>query len=840
MQFNYLCFIIIYFINIINAFDPYAILNVGKSAKLPEIRKSYKQLVKEWHPDKNSSPNAQEKFIEVQQAYEILSNEEKRQQFDEHGHTNDATQQWAQPRNQHTRFNDFFREDFYFNFEQDSGSTRSISTYQFYHKVLPDSDHTPQVIYVYSTFCGQCIVILRSSWEKAAVDLEKLGLGVGTIDTTFTTRVAASLGVSRIPTTVVIYNGRYAYYKGVISYQNLKNFVKDQLPSHLVKTLTPENVDGFLGGVKQDDRPRAVLFTSQPSPTLLYTLMALKHQKYIEFGFVSFSPATKTIADRFGVKGHGPTLLIFKENQTKPSVMLQSSEMPRGAVNEILSSHHFMTIPRVTSQSIFDELCPPPSGQSFHIHICAIYCTGANPGKSDKIVENLRRLVTVAMETEDQLSDWLKFVYVRSDKQPAFVRSLSGADEVPEEPAIYLTWRRSSRRGYTTTTSAKHWHDSADLKFQKLLTLSIRTAHQRQFEREVTFAHVKDELAPFIFVRMFQSTYETVVDCIKVVARLSEQEFMLMMISTIFCGIMLYSLCFNNGKPPPRSQPTTKYSQDVSSEPGEEESYSCEENSDDDVESEESRTLTELTPQTYEDLIIRQPRGHMTLLFILEDHHDDDRMLDDFFKVMEVHSKDPRIHVACLDSNRYLSWYVELRRSSSAQPEDTGTYPANEDVSTLHNNHAPNTPPTDPNLIRHHGVVLALNGSKHWFCLFVPRSARSRKNWSLTSCNSSDDVTNHDVMNGDVRNHDVTDKDVTCEEINLSDSEISSLGVNSEPSGGDGAVFLSLGGDSAYAKALLNWRDRVLEGQMPRLYVRQWPSLYDRYDDIEDDDDVRD
>nr|XP_026694432.1 dnaJ homolog subfamily C member 16-like [Ciona intestinalis] len=585
MQFKYLCFIIICFINIINAFDPYAILNVGKSAKLSEIRKSYKQLVKEWHPDKNSSPNAQEKFIEVQQAYEILSNEEKRQQFDEHGHTNEATQQWTQPRN--TRFSDFFREDFYFNFEQDGSSTRSISTYQFYHKVLPDSDHTPQIIYVYSTFCGQCIVILRSSWEKAAVDLEKLGLGVGTIDTTFTTRVAASLGVSRIPTTVVIYNGRYAYYKGIISYQNLKNFVKDQLPSHLVKTLTPENVDQFLGGVKQDDRPRAVLFTSQPSPTLLYTLMALKHQKYIEFGFVSFSPTTKTIADRFGVKGQGPTLLIFKENQTKPSVMLQSSEMPRGAVNEILSSHHFMTIPRVTSQSIFDELCPPPSGQSFHIHICAIYCTGANPGKSDKILENLRRLVTVAMETEDQLSDWLKFVYVLSDKQPTFVRSLSGADEVPEEPEIYLTWRRSSRRGYTTTTSAKHWDDLADLKFQKLLTLSIRTAHQRQFEREVTFAHVKDELAPFILVRIFQSSYESVVDCIKVVARLSEQEFMLMMISTIFCGIMLYSLCFNNGKPPPRSQPTTKYSQDVSSEPGEEESYSCEENSDDDVESEE-------------------------------------------------------------------------------------------------------------------------------------------------------------------------------------------------------------------------------------------------------------
>ena len=52
-------------------FNPYEVLNVDRSAAVSDIRSSYKKLAKEWHPDKNKSPNAQEKFIEIQQAYEV-------------------------------------------------------------------------------------------------------------------------------------------------------------------------------------------------------------------------------------------------------------------------------------------------------------------------------------------------------------------------------------------------------------------------------------------------------------------------------------------------------------------------------------------------------------------------------------------------------------------------------------------------------------------------------------------------------------------------------------------------------------------------------------------------
>ena len=65
--------------------DPYKLLSVGKSATQAEIKKAYYQLAKKYHPDQNKDPKAREKFVEIQNAYEILSDANKRAQFDQYG-----------------------------------------------------------------------------------------------------------------------------------------------------------------------------------------------------------------------------------------------------------------------------------------------------------------------------------------------------------------------------------------------------------------------------------------------------------------------------------------------------------------------------------------------------------------------------------------------------------------------------------------------------------------------------------------------------------------------------------------------------------------------------------
>jgi len=66
--------------------DYYDILGVSKSASSAEIKSAYRKLALKWHPDRNKEANAHEKFKEINEAYEVLSNPEKRTKFDQFGH----------------------------------------------------------------------------------------------------------------------------------------------------------------------------------------------------------------------------------------------------------------------------------------------------------------------------------------------------------------------------------------------------------------------------------------------------------------------------------------------------------------------------------------------------------------------------------------------------------------------------------------------------------------------------------------------------------------------------------------------------------------------------------
>ena len=63
----------------------YKTLEVASSASKDEIKKAYKKLARKYHPDLNSDEGAEEKFKEINAAYEILSDETKRSQYDMHG-----------------------------------------------------------------------------------------------------------------------------------------------------------------------------------------------------------------------------------------------------------------------------------------------------------------------------------------------------------------------------------------------------------------------------------------------------------------------------------------------------------------------------------------------------------------------------------------------------------------------------------------------------------------------------------------------------------------------------------------------------------------------------------
>ncbi|NQD66359.1 molecular chaperone DnaJ [Bacillus haikouensis] len=67
--------------------DYYEVLGVGKDASKDEMKKAYRKLSKKYHPDINKEADADQKFKEISEAYEVLSDDQKRAQYDRFGHT---------------------------------------------------------------------------------------------------------------------------------------------------------------------------------------------------------------------------------------------------------------------------------------------------------------------------------------------------------------------------------------------------------------------------------------------------------------------------------------------------------------------------------------------------------------------------------------------------------------------------------------------------------------------------------------------------------------------------------------------------------------------------------
>ena len=106
--------------------DYYEILGVNRNASKDDLKKAYRKLAMEHHPDRNpNNKEAEEKFKEAAEAYEVLSNDDKKARYDRFGHEGMRSSGYSSPG--FTDINDIFSQIFS---EVDQSSTIFLAAVQ--------------------------------------------------------------------------------------------------------------------------------------------------------------------------------------------------------------------------------------------------------------------------------------------------------------------------------------------------------------------------------------------------------------------------------------------------------------------------------------------------------------------------------------------------------------------------------------------------------------------------------------------------------------------------------------------------------------------------------------
>jgi molecular chaperone DnaJ len=103
--------------------DYYEVLGVSRNASKDEVKTAFRKLARQFHPDVNKDPGAEDRFKEINEAYDVLSDEQKRARYDRFGHAGVSGPSGAAGGAGFTGFEDIF-EDFFSSFVGRQGGTR--------------------------------------------------------------------------------------------------------------------------------------------------------------------------------------------------------------------------------------------------------------------------------------------------------------------------------------------------------------------------------------------------------------------------------------------------------------------------------------------------------------------------------------------------------------------------------------------------------------------------------------------------------------------------------------------------------------------------------------------
>ncbi|XP_034875619.1 dnaJ homolog subfamily C member 16 isoform X1 [Mirounga leonina] len=754
-------------------FDPYRVLGVSRTASQADIKKAYKKLAREWHPDKNRDPGAEDKFIQISKAYEILSNEEKRSNYDHYGDAGENQGYQKQPQQREYRFR-HFHENFYFDesffhFPFNSERRDSIDEKYLLHfshyvnEVVPDSFKKPYLIKITSDWCFSCIHI-EPVWKEVVQELEGLGVGIGVVHAGYERRLAHHLGAHSTPSILGIINGKISFFHNAVVRENLRQFVESLLPGNLVEKVTNKNYVRFLSGWQQENKPRVLLFDQMPVVPLLYKLTAFAYKDYLSFGYVHIGlRGAEEMTRRYNVNVYAPTILIFKEHINKPADVIQARGMKKRVIDDFLTQNKYLLAARLTSQKFFHELCPVKRS-----HRQRKYCVVLLTPEATKLSKPFEAFLSFALANTQ---DTVRFVHVYSNRQQEFANTLlPDIDAFQGKSAVSILERRTTGGRVVYKTLEAPWTGSESDKFTLLGYLDQLRRDPALLSSEAVLPDLTDELAPIFLLRWFYSASDYISDCWDSIFHNNWRE-MMPLLSLVFSALFILFgtvivQAFSDSNDERESNPPDK--EEAQEKTGKTEPTFTKENSSK-IPKKGFVEVTELTDVTYTSNLVRLRPGHMNVVLILS-NSTKTSLLQKFALEVYTFTGSSCLHFSFLSLDKHREWLEYLLEFA----QDAAPIPNQYDKHFMERDYT--------------GYVLALNGHKKYFCLFKPQKAVEEEE-AVGSCGDLDSS----LHLGETRGK-------------------SSCGLGPRPIKGK-LSKLSL------------WMERLLEGSLQRFYIPSWPEL---------------
>uniref|UniRef100_A0A8C5UQ28 DnaJ heat shock protein family (Hsp40) member C16 n=1 Tax=Microcebus murinus TaxID=30608 RepID=A0A8C5UQ28_MICMU len=599
-------------------FDPYRVLGVSRTASQADIKKAYKKLAREWHPDKNKDPGAEDKFIQISKAYEILSSEEKRSHYDRYGHAGESQgyQKQREYRFRHFHENFYFDESF-FNFPFNSERRESIDEkyllyFSYYvNEVVPDSFRKPYLIKITSDWCFSCIHI-EPVWKEVVQELEGLGVGIGVVHAGYERRLAHHLGAHSTPSILGIINGKVSFFHNAVVQENLRQFVESLLPGNLVEKVTNKNYVQFLSGWQQENKPHVLLFDQTPAVPLLYKLTAFAYKDYLSFGYVYMGlRGAEEITRQYNINSNTPTILVFKEHINKPADVIQARGMKKQAIDNFIAQNKYLLAARLTNQKLFHELCPVKRS-----HRQRKYCVVLLTAEATKLSKPFEAFLSFALANTQ---DTVRFVHVYSNRQHEFASTLIPDGEAFQgKSVVSILERRNTGGRVVYKTLEDPWTGSESDKFILLSYLDQLRKDPALLSSEAVLPDLTDELAPVFLLRWLYSAADYISYCWSNMFYNNWRE-MMPLLSLIFSGLfVLFGTvmvqAFSEASDERESSPPGK--EDAHEKAGKAEPSFTKENSSK-IPKKGFVEVTELTDVTYTSNLVRLRPGHMNVVLIL-------------------------------------------------------------------------------------------------------------------------------------------------------------------------------------------------------------------------------